>query len=397
MNAVSRSTLLLAITVWCRAVSAQDNGVEAARGTNDDRSRIVVLHDGGVLIGDIVREGEAYVVTRAGGQIRVPASRVLVVCASLEEAYDYHRRQMARPTAQAHLALADWCLRFGLVAQASRELSDAKRLDGAHPRLVLLERRLANAEREERSISKSEPSEAAAGGSSRRGEPAGPQNLATLSEVPAVVVERFTRRVQPILVNNCSASGCHQAGGEQQFQLDRALLHGLANRRSTMNNLAAALALVDREQPQLSPLLTVPRQSHGGMREPVFGPRQVQAFNHVVEWIALVTQADAAAHDPKESTVDADSLASSEALVAPENEASGSPGTALERYGDLLPVGYDEAGAMPAPTWPRLRFGARLQPWQPRDPFDPEIFNRQQRAKQRMTNSQQPTASSADP
>jgi hypothetical protein len=389
--------LLLAISFSCRAVSAQENGGEAPPGTNGGRSRIVVLHDGGVLTGDIVREGDEYVVHRAGGQIRVAVSRVLVECASLQEAYDFRRRQMAPPTAQAHLALADWCLSNSLVRQARRELTDAMRLDDAQPRLILLQRRLAHAERQEHSISQRKPSEAVEGASSRRGEPAGSQRLATAIDVPAVVVERFTRRVQPILVNNCSASGCHQAGGEQEFQLDRALLHGLANRRSTMNNLAAALAFVDQEQPQLSPLLTVPRQSHGGMREPVFGPRQVQAFHHLVEWIALVTQADVALQDPTAIEAEAVSLASSESPLASENEVSLAPETALETHGELVPAGYEESVEMPTPPAPRLRFGARLQPWQPRDPFDPEIFNRQQRAKRITVGHHEPGATLADP
>jgi hypothetical protein len=36
----------------------------------------------------------------------------------------------------------------------------------------------------------------------------------------------------------------------------------------------------------------------------------------------------------------------------------------------------------PAPP-PRRRIGVQLKKWRPRDAFDPEIFNRQQRAKQK--------------
>ena len=102
------------------------------------------------------------------------------------------------------------------------------------------------------------------------------------------MLELFTRKVQPVLVNNCTASKCHQPGGRQSFQLDRALLRGEANRRTTMQNLSATLALVDRAHPEVSPLLTVPRQTHGGMTGPVFGPRQEQAFKHLADWVALV-------------------------------------------------------------------------------------------------------------
>ena len=55
-----------------------------------------------------------------------------------------------------------------------------------------------------------------------------------------------------------------------------------------MRNLEAALALVDRVHPDQSPLLTVPRKTHGGTSGPIFGPRQEQAFKHLVDWVALV-------------------------------------------------------------------------------------------------------------
>jgi hypothetical protein len=159
--------------------------------------------------------------------------------------------------------------------------------------------------------------------------------------------------VQPILVNNCTISGCHQKGGQQEFQLDRALLHGLANRRSTMWNLAETLALVDRAQPHLSRLLTLPRQAHGGMRSPAFGPRQAAAYSHIVDWVALVTKIDVQDERPL-------STAAQEDLTPTVQD--GDP---------LLDNVQSEHGA-----GREIRFGAQLRAWQPKDPFDPEMFNR---------------------
>jgi hypothetical protein len=380
LNAVSRVVLPLAIALGCGDVWAEDPAGVAAAG-DVGQTRILVLQDGGVLTGQISREADCYVVTRAGGQIRISASRVLLECDSLEEACNHRRRQLIRPTAEAHLALADWCLRYGLVVPARRELTDARALDATHPRLELLERRLANAEREPRAFSNGAPPRPAiAGAPPRRDEPPGsqiaglsPQSLAAVSEVPARVVERFTRKVQPVLVNNCTASGCHAAGGAQPFQLDRALLHGLANRRTTMNNLAATLALVDREQPQLSPLLTVPRRTHGGMNDPVFGPRHEQAFGHLVDWVALVTQ-----REPSQPPASVSAEAEPDLLAA---EAPAPEPLVSETTRGDAPIRFDDDAARLTPATRQLRFGAQLQRWQPRDPFDPEIFNRQHRAE----------------
>jgi hypothetical protein len=123
-----------------------------------------------------------------------------------------------------------------------------------------------------------------------------------------------------------------------------------------MNNLAATLALVDREQPRLSPLLTVPRRTHGNLKEPVFGPRREAAFRHLYEWVELVT-ADTA-----------------KPATAPPQEPQDA--NASETGGPPSPETASATGATPT-----LRYGAQLERWLPRDEFDPEIFNRKYAAQ----------------
>jgi hypothetical protein len=389
----TRCVLLLIVALWPWEVRAQLAGSEPTASGSGTQEQVVVLRDGGVLSGQIARDGERYVVTRAGSELRIPAAEVVLVCASLDEAYNQRRRQMSRPSADGHLTLAEWCLRHNLIEAARRELADARALDARHPRLALLERRLVQAGK-----APGDPAAASGAGVSRRDEPAGSRIFTPNAvDVPTGVVERFTRKVQPVLVNNCTASRCHQPGGKQAFQLDRALLHGMANRRSTMSNLAAALALVDRERPQLSPLLTVPRRAHGGMDDPVFGPRQEQAFRHVVEWVALVTQADSA---PPDVTTGADA----EADLQASNELADAGATAqamdveplAETASGAAPVDFDAGEALVAGPSPPLRIGAQVRKWEPRDPFDPEIFNRAQRARRPAANAEESKTRQAD-
>ena len=65
-----------------------------------------------------------------------------VVSDSLTGAYDMQRRQLPRDTSEAHLGLADWCLRYDLFTQATNELADVRRLDPRSMKLDLLQRRL---------------------------------------------------------------------------------------------------------------------------------------------------------------------------------------------------------------------------------------------------------------
>ncbi len=359
-----------------RAAAAEP--AQPAQAAAESHDGVLLLRDGGVLTGQISQSADRYVVAHGGAEISVPAAGVAMVCDTLEEAYRRQRSEMQSPTAESHLLLADWCLRFELYPQAAEELVAARGLDPRHAKLELLERRLAVAGRP--APAKKSPATAAAATANPQAAPArNSVRSPTSDELPDGVVERFTRKVQPLLVNNCTLAGCHRTGGPQSFELDRALLHGMANRRSTMRNLAAVLALVDRERPQDSPLLTIPRRDHAGMNHPIFGPRHSPQFQQLVDWVAMVT----------ESSASTDEAPAKEAV--PAADLSAGPVMPPPRWREPVEAArFEESG--PTPFTPsKLRYGAQIQSWRPRDPFDPEIFNRGSQRSQEMQNP--PTAS----
>ena len=108
-----------------------------------EQDGVLLLNSGGVLHGQISVAGERYVVTSKNSVVDVPASQVALVAESMADAYAQQRKQLPRETAEAHLALADWCLRYELLEPAAQELADAHRLDPRDPQVALLERRLA--------------------------------------------------------------------------------------------------------------------------------------------------------------------------------------------------------------------------------------------------------------
>jgi hypothetical protein len=354
----------------CAKLPAQDGAnIDAARA---HEQRVIVLHDGGVVAGEVRHKGDRYVVKRDRFEMQIRAANVLLVAASLEDAYRKRQELLGQGSAAGHLQLADWCLRYDLLDHAAAELAAAERLEPHDGLLALLKRRLALAREQatnppaEKAAPKSEP-------------PARIEYLPAESgvgELPEGAVELFTRRVQPVLVNSCSTAGCHEAGGNQTFQLDRSLLHGMANRRSTMRNLSATLRLVDRDRPQRSPLLTVPRETHGGMERPVFGPRQEAALRHLVEWVVLVTK-------PPSDLTSEELRQPESVLPAAAEEVASNEGAESEvpRTLDSIEDGKEMAAAAPSGALElppqRVRFGAQLKRWTPRDEFDPEIFNRQ--------------------
>jgi hypothetical protein len=394
-------------------VKAQDDLTAALSTIGDGESGVVLLQDGGVLEGQITRAADWYVVGRAGGQMQVAATRVLYVCRSLHEAYEYRRHRLSQPTGETHLALAEWCLRHELLEEAETELTTARELRANERKQSLLDRRLAAAkERPKQTASIPTPTTSPVANHEK-------SPPATNPDLPPGVLELFTRKVQPVLVNNCTASKCHEPSGRQSFQLNRALLRGEANRRTTMQNLSATLALVDRAHPEVSPLLTVPRKTHGGMTGPVFGPRQQHAFKHLAEWVALVAPpartAEPAANEGEENiptspaergkrksapkTAYAQPIAKMKDPAAAQKPAANSEVTPIADPAVQPAVAIEEEnGITSLRTRRRLRYGGSLESWKPRDPFDPEIFNRRQRAQAReIRPSVQPAARAAIP
>jgi len=402
---------LLAFAAFDRAAGA-DEFAAAPCTIQDGENGVLLLQDGGVLTGQITHAADWYLVTRAGGQVQVSALRVQFVGHSLHEAYEFRRDRISHDPIEAKLVLADWCLRHSLLVEAGDTLAAVNASDPGNPRLVLLQRRLTAAQ------TRPAPTTTAAANSASKQPPSSNEALAapTVSpDLPAGVLEQFTRKVQPVLVNNCTISKCHEPGGPQSFQLNRASVRGEANRRTTMQNLMATLALVDRDTPSNSPLLVVPRQTHGGMSAPVFGPRQDQAFKHVAEWVALISPPPKAEESPEGSENSPDATASASGAMAAANApASTSPpakasarstrGSRTKKAAPKIDSAVQPASATeevrpPSLRGPhRLKIGVTAEKWQPRDEFDAEIFNRAQQAGStpRLSTMPNDTPSTAD-
>lgn len=346
-------------------------------------SCVVVLRSGGVLTGAVTVSGDRYVVTSPNRTIDVQAQQVLLVAASMQIAYEQQCAQLPRDNNDARLRLVEWCLRHNLLTQAEQSLADARAIDQFDPRLPIFDRRLAVAKKPKHSRS---VYQTVGSVDDSKSSVELVELEAMASELPPGIVERFTRKVQPLLVNSCTASGCHESGAKQQFQLDRAVLHGLANRRITLRNLSATLAYVDRLSPQESELLKMARRNHGGREHAALNPRQLAQLKQLGDWTEHLASRSGTPAPFREPFV-------ARAVAKPHGTADvkfhplpSIPSTFLDR--NVEPASHAEADASrvadgeEADSKGQLRpqaqvkFGADLRPWQPKDEFDPEIFNR---------------------
>jgi hypothetical protein len=322
-----------------------------AQGSEPAAVGVLVLRNGNVLHGTVRAADDFYSVEHAGASLQVPAEQVEMACRTLEEAYEQRRTSRVGSSADAHLELARWCLRHGLLDQAAREVLDARTRDPGHPALPTLDSAIQWAIELKRTR-KPQSAEAAQVEAAAEA----PMTQAPATPAPDVSIEvqtRFVRSIQPMLVQNCAVGGCHQPGADQQMQLDRWALEGNGNPELIRRNLKAVLRQIDIDDPASSAVMIRSRQSHGSGRHGLSKPLAAHQAALLLQWLSEAAGVQPA--DPTEVT-----------------EPPQTPGVEDELSVDDT---RSAAAAVPPPN------PAAAPAFKPRDAFDPEIFNRRMAAK----------------
>lgn len=390
------------------AVCAQGRVDVAVAWQNGAPAQYVLLENGNVLAGQVRLIDGHYHLEGEGSELRLPASVVRFIEPSIELLYLRQCEQQPQPSLAQRLKRADWCGRQQLWDHAVRELLAAQQKSPADPRVSAAQRRLWLARENALRQTAADTAQLADGHVTDghvADEHVADGQVIDQSVQPATYVEsvaetplnqplgilpdgalqQFTRKIQPILVNNCTLAGCHAPQGPQKFQLNRDLLRGLATRRSTDANLASALSAIDSTNPDASPLITAMQPSHAGGRGPRLGVRRDDLRLKVRDWARLV-----AAAEPPPNTLP------EPAATEPPPAPLGKPPTPLGKpkpSEDVYAPGYYEAllldeSSKPIAQPPAVKRGLQLKPVdKPRDEFDPEIFNRQLRRASAQSSS----------
>jgi hypothetical protein len=329
---------------------------------------ILVMRTGAVVSGKIIRSGDQYEVQSPAGTMAVPESLVKLHAPNLGEAYARLRASAeAQNGANGRITLAQWCLTNHLEKEACQELREALALE---PDREDAKRLLRNAE--EAAEAREKPVKTApvvdnvrasrqADGSS---EDAG--SLGGLSREQAL---QFARRIQPLLVNNCTAAGCHGRDSQTGFRLSKVSPGKDVSRHAAERNLAEILEQIDVKKPRSSPLLTAPRGKHGRRGRPIFaGARGDEQLAELARWVTAVAAEEA----------------QREQRIHPGAAAKNSVERVASRNDGGLPKGKSSAATRdPFATAPGSGTGANARRPEPSpltrdqvDPFDPANFNR---------------------
>lgn len=334
----------------------------AADFSDARRDQVLVMRNGQILRGRVTRVGDYYLVTMSrDNEVRMPAEQVEFACDSLEQAYLVKRNATSPFRAGEQVELAEWCLRHDLRQQAADHLLHAIGIDPGNKQVEALQVRWQSTLQLQRPVPR--PKNTASNATHHVRKPAA-------QKLPDGAVEQFATKIQPLLMNSCGASTCHGAHAKSDFKLVRPLSRRPMTRRLTERNLESVLELVDHQSPGESRLLTTPQGPHADLSKGIFDSLESRQYQQLAAWVQRVAQ-PVPVLKPETEVQQAAFVASGENT---ETAPDGQPPAANEV------VGPHSATTLAAKREPQLLDQdpkrSRAAPGGPRDPFDPEIFNR---------------------
>lgn len=313
-------------------LSAQDLQLEP-----EQASKILLLKNGNVLEGELNQQGKFFWVKMSGGQLRVPADQVDLVCKNLDDAYQQRRASRTASSADSHLELARWCMQHEMYENASKEIAEAQSIEPDNRRLPLLSRQLQQLIK---LASYQAPAHTVQDGPTVTTEESTPVDQSQLDKAPTWARAIFVRQVQPLLVHSCATTGCHQSGTDgDAFQLNRLATDGAGHAELTLQNLCTTLSYIDWQEPEQSELLTRALNAHGQQGMKPLPQHKMQLLSLWVKQLAQVNM--------------------------------------IQEKEPLLISEQDEQLAQALPQTNAVSPEAHVQPvkYEQRDPFDAEFFN----------------------
>jgi hypothetical protein len=339
------SLMLIAAPFWLASRAAD---------TPRTSGRLLLLDNERVMEGEIEKKGDGYLVRRRVGETVIPSDSVLCICNTMTEAYAFLRGRANLRDADERLRLARWCHVHGLQEQA---LAEARAALDIRPKSKECRRMVEVAERSANHPPASRPTAAQAD------KPSEPSSSGI--EIDADTMGQFVRHVQPILMNTCAS--CHVNGTGNGFKLVRSTEGGYVSHHATQHNLSAALAQIDRNRWEASPLLIKSVSIHGQAPQPPIKNRQTAAFRALEEWVRTIM-----ANNPQLQE------------AGPTRPAA--PLQGVETSAHSMEAGEIISSSRPALSPEQPTAG----PAKPADPFDPVLFNQESSGKSQGAGAKDP-------
>jgi hypothetical protein len=333
-------------TLWCALivpalVAGLGYCLYAQDADKREAGKVLLLKNGHVMEGDIEKIGAQVRVRKGASEIWLAADTAARICADWEDAFLFMQTLIKPESAGDRVRLARWCNMHNMNERALEQARIALVLDpnhaGAKQISTLLERNM-----QQPAVKSTAPALT-------------PVNTPVKSEptpfadVTAETRIAFTTKAQPILMNACAR--CHASGAGGKFVLQRVAESG--QKIATQHNLSAVLSYIDLERPAISPILAKAVTPHGDADVPPIKNRSAKAFVALNDWVSQT-------------------IAGNPQLKEYSAARKGTPAKSA-------PTGKSTFGSQQSSSAPSVRETPTVaqQPpaAQPRDEFDPTIFN----------------------
>lgn len=239
--------------------------IAAVASTCQLPAEVILTRAGKLYEGDVSVSEAAVVVAAHDGPRVIP--RADVVYRGVDRISAYRELAQNATTLKKRMELADWCLTYGLQAQAMEQCDQALKLSPGNAEVVALIQR-ASRVGEESATEANEP----------KPPPERPHGL------PAATMSMYSHRVLPLLRNSCASAGCHNHASKSAFAIRRSVYR--SDRAATLDSI---IAQIDPLAPSSSPLIQHAVTAHGRRkRAPLSGPYAPRQIELLTEWVALV-------------------------------------------------------------------------------------------------------------
>ncbi|GAB5404355.1 MAG: hypothetical protein Aurels2KO_25860 [Aureliella sp.] len=290
--------MLLLLSLLCPAT--------AIANENPENKSFVLIQSGSgnetVQECRISRENGGYSLEiKENSRIWLPQERVLCVATSMEELYKFRKQRIAAWKSGDHLQMGRWCLRYGLIDEASNHYLAIPAHLRSHTSVAQFGQAVKSRMLSDNQfrqylglgpIAATNTRQVAASSANSTNQSADSSVVTASAQESTLDISpeakaRFYSRVQPILKNRCSQAACHGFRGKSDFRLYEP--YGQAfNRISESNLIAAAKHAASKPGSETPALIEYATSVHGVQRSPGIKPNETQLIEELAIWCRLI-------------------------------------------------------------------------------------------------------------
>ncbi len=389
-----------------------------------NEQRFLLLRNGNVLKGVVRSEKDRVSIALDGNSnLYVDPKQVAFIGPTLDSLYHHQRNGVRQWGTGEHWQLAHWCIQQGLIDHAIEHYQVLEGSASDSPRFKQLEHSLREAllaeETAKQTVSKQSPIMPPTSQESNRQRETSavtqassetprlrplPQEANQESvenwnrhEIPGYIRKTFQNSILPVLVSRCGQSGCHGLLGKSDFHVYQPV--GDLSATTLARDLDEVLRYVDRDRVTESPLLAYATKAHGIQRNPSLNPARADE-RALIERISFWVKSLVLSQKP-ETTMPAqyplNSQEKSSVTKAVANVPVPPQGIRKSRRVDEVEQDRNAKLSKPAKSAQPTEFlsmseladleaaiekfetqtGANGTSAAKKDPFDPDVFNRQ--------------------